>query len=219
MYKIAVCTPGSWFSTDFLSSYTRLLDHLNARYDKVYKLFAQSTYLHHVRNGILGGKVECDKDFKPWGGEVDYTHILWIDSDMVFEPWMVDKLLANDVDIVGGDYPRADLTRLTAAYTHKDGVSRDVKAYQSDELVPVDYIGFGLMLIKRGVHEALTYPWYDLMYLPTEQSPMGQVLSGEDVSFCHRAKEAGYTVYADPVVTRSLGHQKQKVLKAHMIEV
>ena len=217
--RLAICTPGSNFSARFVAHYLQLLDHANARYQKVWKFFAQSTYLYQVRNGILGGDEDTPENFEPWNGRFDYTHILWIDSDMVFHPWMLDRLIDHDVDIVGGDYPRADLKRLTGAFLYESGERKDIIKYNSNALTPVEYIGFGFMLIKRGVHEKITYPWYDHMMLPSQTSPRKMVLSGEDVAFCHRAREAGFTVYADPLITQELGHEKLQVLYARDIRI
>ena len=81
----------------------------------------------------------------------------------------------------------------------------DIKGKQA--LIPVSYTGFGFMLIKYGVFEALPYPWFQ----PITQK-IGHMVdfASEDVSFCLQAQEKGYQIYIDPTI--KVGHEKTVVL-------
>ena len=70
----------------------------------------------------------------------------------------------------------------------------------------VSHTGFGFLLIKKGVFESMTYPWFK----PIEKRIGDMVdFTMEDVSFCLRAKEAGFKIYIDPQVI--VGHEKKVV--------
>jgi GT2 family glycosyltransferase len=62
------------------------------------------------------------------------------------------------------------------------------------------------MLIKHGVFERMTYPWFKPVTVK-----IGTMVdfTMEDVTFCLRAKEKGYKVYVDPTV--KVGHEKKVV--------
>lgn len=152
--------------------------------------------------------------------ETDCTHLLFIDSDLVFSPDHVARLVAHDVDIVGGCYPaKAEGPIKWILNTYHE--QRDVR---ENGLQEVRYVGTGFMLVKREVflHMIESYG-DDIAYKPDEsdraiewdffavgpyQYPDGsrRYLS-EDWFFCQRALDLGYKVWADTkVVLKHIGH-------------
>ena len=85
----------------------------------------------------------------------DNTHLLFIDSDTVFEPEDVLKLIQSDKDVIGGSYPKK--------YIVWDRLKEDINAEKvdfttggnisvtEDNFLSVDYIPTGFLLIKRKV--------------------------------------------------------------------
>ena len=73
----------------------------------------------------------------------------------------------------------------------------------------VDYVGFGWVLIRKGVFENLQYPW-SAPKLQTFESGAIQDMCGEDVSFCLDAKEKGFEIWCDPRIR--VGHEKMRVI-------
>ena len=73
----------------------------------------------------------------------------------------------------------------------------------------VDYTGFGWVLIKKGVFEALEYPWF-APKMQVFDSGEVQDMCGEDVSFCLDAKEMGFEIWCDPKIR--VGHEKTRIL-------
>lgn len=47
----------------------------------------------------LGADVRRGEYQKPFDGKLDYDYIMWIDSDIIFKPKDLDKLISNDVDV------------------------------------------------------------------------------------------------------------------------
>lgn len=130
-----------------------------------------------------------------------YDYVLWLDSDMVFQPDTLQRLLADDKDIVSGLYFRRVkpfnpvLFKKLDVHGHECDFE-DVLEYP-DEIFPVAGAGFGCILMKtqvlRDIYEKEGPMWF---------APKGNV--GEDCSFCIRARKCGYTVYCDPRI--KLGH-------------
>ena len=123
----------------------------------------------------------------------DFTHLFFVDSDMVFEPDVLDKLLAHDKDIVG------------ARYFKRQGVEKepvvktryDMPGVQMPNHIFKNYAAAtGCLLIKREVFEKIPRPWFS-MGTPEKQE-------GEDIYFSRRARECGIEIFLDP--TLSVGH-------------
>jgi len=125
----------------------------------------------------------------------DWTHILMLDSDMIFKPGTLGRLLSHDVDIVGLFYLRKVRGILPcAARLNDEGLPCSV--WPMPRLEEVDAIGTGGILIKREVFEKLEPPWF--YYKPTEhfnENKIEQV--SEDYVFCENAKDAGYKIHID----------------------
>ncbi|MBN2407269.1 MAG: hypothetical protein JXJ19_06195 [Elusimicrobia bacterium] len=164
----------------------------------------------------LGADVRRGENQKPFDGKIDYEYIMWIDSDIIFTPQQMIRLLSHDKDIVSGVYMMdggeyfAAVKDWDEKYFKKYGsfrflTSEDIK--NSGNLLEVSYAGMGFMLVKKGVFESLTYPWFR----PLEKR-IGKItdFTMEDVSFCLRARDKGFKVYIDPRVR--VGHDKKVVL-------
>lgn len=123
--------------------------------------------------------------------------ILFLDSDMVAPPDTIARLLAHDVDVVGGLYvgrqpPHAPKTwRVSAPAGHLVPV-QDFTA--GPGLVEVDATGTGCLLVRRRVFEVVSAPWF-------VADPSGV---NEDVAFCRAAQAAGFSIYCD--TSLSVGH-------------
>lgn len=132
--------------------------------------------------------------------ELDATHILFIDDDMVFPPEALIKLLENDVDIVCGLAFRKVAPYdpvIFKLYENIDGTI-DILAIEKirQGLIAVDAIGSAFVLIKRRVFEKMEKPWYkwgDTSFgIYTKSGGLG-----EDISFSLHAKRQGFNVHCD----------------------
>ena len=116
----------------------------------------------------------------------DYTHLLFLDSDIGFDPNDVIALLALDKDIIGGPYPKKSINWnnvMTAAKKEESQVA-DLEAVLGDyvfnpvpgttefkvtEPLEVMEIGTGYMMIKRAVFTKFKDEYPHLHYKPDHQ--------------------------------------------------
>jgi len=113
------------------------------------------------------------------------THVLWVDSDMIFPANAIERLLRHDLPIVGVNYAqRKRPTKPTAARYAEDGVKYWV--YTEDHHTGVEevaFIGHGLTLVETDVYKHLSRPWY-----LTAWNYDKNCIIGEDVYFCGKLK-------------------------------
>ena len=128
------------------------------------------------------------------------THMLFIDSDIKFDPDAVDKLLAHDKDIVGGYYnTRRGNCPVRIWDTEGKLTTPDPLP---TELFQCAVLPTGFMLIKLACLEHLQRP-----YFQTITHANGTI--GEDVVLCRKLTEAGIDIWCDPTFT--LGHVSKKI--------
>ena len=129
-------------------------------------------------------------------------YLLWLDSDMRFPRETIGHLMLRDKPIVAANYATRRMPVKPVAMMDNDGeIGRVYTAPDSEGLQPVDYIGMGVMMVKREVFEKLEAPWFAIPY-----STIGQHYIGEDVFFCRKAREAGYEVLVDHDLSHQVKH-------------
>jgi hypothetical protein len=114
----------------------------------------------------------------------DCTHMLFIDSDVHYNPQDVVALLALDKDVIGGPYPKKAINWnnvALAARSHADlnphelenvvgdyvfNVVKGTQQFSVNEPLEVLEIGTGYMMIKREVFEKMEAAYPQLRYRP-----------------------------------------------------
>jgi len=114
----------------------------------------------------------------------DYTHMMFIDSDIHFDPNDVIALLALDKDVIGGPYPKKSINWGNVAETARRNpdlnpkelenlvgeyvfnVVKGTQQFQVSEPLQVMEIGTGHMMIKRQVFEKLAEAFPNIRYKP-----------------------------------------------------
>lgn len=131
------------------------------------------------------------------------THLLSIDTDMIFPPDGLDKLLAHDKDIVGANYnARGSYKDQNSPWSViKFGKKGDYKAVKGTdipkELFECAAVGLGFTLINMKVFTILQQP-----YFRTRETTDG--LATEDTVLCEDAISSGFKVFCDPTIP--MGH-------------
>ena len=114
----------------------------------------------------------------------DHTHLLFIDSDIHYNPQDVLALMALDKDVIGGPYPKKSINWgnvASAARAHPNlepkelenlvgeyvfNVVKGTQSFQVSEPLEVLEIGTGHMMIKRHVFEKMREAYPNIHYKP-----------------------------------------------------
>lgn len=143
-----------------------------------------------------------------------FSHLLFLDSDMVFPASTLSRLLSHNKAIVGASYC---MRREPRAMTHRNGdfssvlpdvnSANDVLRYgiEGNNIYPVLSLGMGCVLIRS-----------DVFTLIRDMDPMGPFFqvtyhgedhhTGEDVTFFQKVNAASIPVYCDIGLSREIGH-------------
>lgn len=121
-----------------------------------------------------------------------YTHVLWLDADMVFKDDVFEKLSAHQAPFVVGAFNGRHGARLPCVFQK---FPDRLKEYPK-ETFEIDGCGFGCVLMRTEILRDV-YREYGFCFQPTADL-------GEDLAFCYRAKQLGYKLICDPSV--KVGH-------------
>lgn len=127
-----------------------------------------------------------------------YTHVLWLDSDMVFSDSIVEDLQFCGQKFVTGIAHGRRSPFMSCLFKSLDlsAIERwELKDYPKDTF-EVAGCGMACVLIDVQILKEVQFK-FNTCFMP--------ILSyGEDLSFCKRAVSMGYHIYAEPAVR--LGH-------------
>lgn len=135
----------------------------------------------------------------------DATHLLFLDSDMVFPPDTLQRLLYHKKDVVGATYvKRYPPHEMLGTYERAVGfdVGEELKAGLRSALS----LPFGCILLKVAALEKVKRPLF--RYMTTENGTIS-----EDEWMCIQAREAGLTIWCDLNLTREVGHVGSQVFR------
>lgn len=136
----------------------------------------------------------------------DATHLLFVDSDMVFPAETLIELLRHDTYVVACNCPVKTLpTQPTVRMRAGDGQlvalnQRDARKFQSS-LQKVYRIGTGIMLINLNVFRMMQPPYFEFSYDKEHKKHVG-----EDWTFCQKLDELNIPIYVDFAVSDYVGH-------------
>tara|TARA_R110000824_G_scaffold353962_1_gene541033 strand:+ start:654 stop:1235 length:582 start_codon:yes stop_codon:yes gene_type:complete len=192
--KIIFCIPGKTFSEHFLKSWSKLISEL--------QLMEIEWELVNLYYPIISqARQKClNKALKK-----DYNYLMWIDSDIIFEPQDFRQLLSHDKDIISGLYM---IQKTPGIYDIPDEyacIGLDGNRFNRFEydgargLKQIKANGMGWMLVKHGVFESIKKP-FDL-----------ESEDGEDITFQIKALKKGYKSYVDTSVI--VGHEKLFIIR------
>lgn len=194
--KIQICVPAmDTVPTQFLGSIMSL-----QRTPDTSMSVEMGTMIYLARNNLATKAMDND---------IEWT--MWFDSDMVFAPDTLIKLLTTaqerKIDILSAvcyrrkppyspvifDKLNIDESNGWADYTEPESIP--------DEIFEVQAVGFGCILVNTRVFREVRNISYS-MFQPIFNN-------SEDLSFCWRARKAGFKIYADPSI--NIGHIGQMV--------
>jgi hypothetical protein len=213
---IYILTPGGAPTLHSATSRELMTAHLLREGYQINMNHIYMPIVHHARNVLLANGQPLRNTTRPIGSR--YDKILFLETDMVFAPEDIERLLMADADIVSGLYPMGpdhpDIA-IAGSYT-KDGQEQRlsisaIQKQEGPELFEVDFCGLGIIAIRYGVFESMVCPWFGNDTLYEYGIDMSTVkLIGDDFGFCRKAKENGFKVHVHRGVRA--GHEKNIIV-------
>ena len=131
---------------------------------------------------------------------LEYDAVIWIDSDLEWNPMWIMELLGSDKDVIGGTYRKK--TDEAELYTVK---TKDLTAI--DGLIKVDGLGMGFLKMSKKAVQALwdvSQPYQNEgregRMICDIQIVDGQLVS-EDNVVTRKLAELGFDIWLDPRMT------------------
>lgn len=178
--------------------------------------FAHGALITNNRNNAVTEMLEIE----------DSTHLLFIDSDILFEAKDVVKLLVAtsmpEYDLVAGVYP----LKLDEPQFQVETFGKVSLPDQTDHgLWEIKAVGTGFMMMKRKVLEQMVKEYPELKYTwkgKTTYALFHQCMEddrymGEDISFCKRWRLIGGKLWVDPSIR--LKHIGTKIYDHNLIDL
>lgn len=209
--RLAILTPAAKIEPFWVRSVVNMMALSWSKGLKIYGMgLVVGQVVHWARDELVRQALQ---EMSPEG--LPYTHFLFLDADHVFPPHMAYQLASNfanpEVDMCGAVYFARSGNPLPVVYIKDPGRPNDSKYMHypivgiPQGLCQVDAVGFGAIIIKREVIEALPEPRFRFAGC------------GEDIYFCVNAKEKGFRVFVDG--TMRIGHIKDpEVVTAETFE-
>ena len=153
--------------------------------------------------------------------EGPWTHLMFIDADMGWEPQSVLRLMASGKEFVGAAGPRKQ-EPVSFACELEQPFQRCPKT----GLLKGQHVGAAFTLIQRSVLERMTAAYENLKYFDVQRQewvvPLYDTRTenhrfwSEDYTFCHRWKALGGEVWLDPMI--EMEHVGRKVFKGALVQ-
>ena len=129
----------------------------------------------------------------------DCSHILFSDDDMSYSEDALERLLSHDKDAIGALYSvRRRPPAIVIEYENE--IKTDEEARKAMKIFKCKAIGTGLLLVKTNVFKKLQSPFFGYKWHDN-----GMVKMSTDWFFCEKLREAGFEIWADPLVV-DVGH-------------
>lgn len=195
-YDIVIATPASMINASYVRSLTKTIKALEDNGISWTFINHESCYIRDARERIINDGAESETSNPlPFNGRIAYKKIIWIDSDIQWEPEHILSLYYSDRDIVTGAYMMTNgkiavsIDGTDSPFPHQIPTSREIE---------VVTCGFGFLCIKSGVFEKMPKPWFD-NYIYEDNGRLVTSI-GEDVSWCIKARECGFKIWLYPNV-------------------
>lgn len=187
MTKLLIAIPAyETMRVEFVQSLLALTEQLNR--DKVwYEVKIISGSLTHIARDNLARHAVNN----------EFTHVLWVDSDMVFDGHIYEDLtISGEKDMICGLFISRHFPYVSCIFSSLDPCAR-IEAPEWSDAFRVDACGFGCVLMKTQVLKDVMTNNGGKCFLPEPKL-------GEDCAFCKRATALGYEIWCEP--SARVGH-------------
>ena len=177
--------------TAFVACLLKLVNKLHDDHVDFAVEIKAGTLVHTARDALAGKAIQ-----------EGFTHVLWLDADMIFEPELLDDLMFSGKSFVTGICHSRRLPYATCVFADitKDN-TRWEGPYPSDTF-EIAGCGMACVLMETQILQDV-FNSYLTCFTPLKSY-------GEDLAFCLRASGLGYKIYAEPSVR--VGHIGQTII-------
>ena len=162
---------------EFVRSLTDLIMRLNREKVDFEVKFITGTLVYAARDKIACHAINNG-----------FTHVLWLDSDMVFQDSILDDLMFSGKDFVCGRFNARRKPFVSCQFSRLVPLER-VEDYPTDTF-EIAGCGFGCVLTSVDILKKVQFQ-NSTCFLPMSGF-------GEDIAFCIRAREIGVKIYCEP---------------------
>lgn len=130
------------------------------------------------------------------------THLLFIDSDMVFPPATARGLLTADLPVIAANCPTKTFPSIPTARDFDINLPAGKPVpIQDGPVREVWRVGTGIMMLQLDIFKNMPRPWFGNRWEPRIQD-----IVGEDWFFCEQLQEAGHKIYIDQRLSITIKH-------------
>jgi hypothetical protein len=189
--KVSILVPTrDMVHSHFAYSLTQLVKTSSEAGIDVYLFFDSSTILLNQRERLIDEAIKIESDY-----------VLWLDSDMMFPSNVILRLLAHNKDIVACNYMKRSLPMKPVAYRDLNDWDSWLPLEPFDELIKVQGVGMGCMLMKTEIFSKLEKPYFEFRYKEDTQDWFG-----EDFILQDKLIKLGYDINIDTLLSIDIKH-------------
>lgn len=172
MNKFVFCFYDLNYTPEFLKSWVGLCNFLNKKNIKFLLTQGQSCNAFYAKQMCLGGSVLAGSKQKPFQGRLNYEYLVFLSGDISFtvKDFVSLYTKANNLGLSFISAKVRDRYKLSSSFINNVAIA--------------DHSEFDMTLIKRGVFEKLTYPWFK-----PHVSKKAKDMNFVDVDICKRLRE------------------------------
>jgi hypothetical protein len=211
MRRVIIATPVGadaaikiWYSDALINS-MRLAP---AHGVELFPIYKEDVLIQRARNDLIAIAIHEEID-----------DLIWIDSDICWQPEWLFKLLAYPVDVVGGTYPKKN----DKGDWPVKVVGDKIKVDPDTKLLEVDGLGTGFLRMSKKALQAI---WdaepieYEgvhgkAKWICEVVCKDGEVV-GEDIILCNKLQAAGFKIYLD--ASMCCGHVGMKMYQGDFLK-
>jgi hypothetical protein len=127
--------------------------------------------------------------------ELDFQWLFFLDDDVIPPSDTILRLMSHNKPIVSGIYYRRSPPILPVMLNKTSEGKKWISEYKVPDLLEVDFVGAGCILIHSDVFRKISRPWFEWK-VDRYDLPIEDRLS-EDFSFCELARKSGYKILVD----------------------
>jgi len=176
--------------THFAYSLSELIKTTNDAGIETYLFFDMGSILLKQRENL----VEKAK-------EVKSEYILWLDSDMIFPPTTILRLLNHGKNFVACNYMKRSLPLKTVAYKEINNWESYLPLKPQNKLIKVEGVGLGCVLMKTQLFDDLEKPYFEFTYNKEKDEWLG-----EDFNLCKKLRNQKQAINIDTLLSMEIKH-------------